>query len=243
LSNTVLTAIWWGGFAAISLLVGFVLSGRGLSNRSIGIIMGIGAGALISAIAYELVPESMLVGPGMALAFGLGALTFFMGDWVVDSRGGADRKDITGEATGGSGAAIFIGTLLDNVPESIILGMGLAIGGAVNLAFLAAVFVSNLPEGVAGSVNLQAAGRSRREVFWMWATLVVISAMCAGLGYLLIGWMPGADGHIAQAFAAGAMLTMLADAMMPEAFEHGGMLVGIFTVLGFLASAMLSVLQ
>ncbi len=243
MSNTILTAIWWGGFAAISLLIGFALSGRGLSNRTIGLIMGIGAGALISAIAYELVPESVLVGPGMILAFGLGALAFFAGDWVVDRRGGADRKDIAGEAAGGSGAAIFIGTLLDNVPELIILGMSLALGGAVNVAFLAAVFISNLPEGVAGSVNLQASGRSRRSVFWMWAGLVIISALCAGLGYMVIRWLPGADGRLAQAFAAGAMLTMLADAMMPEAFEHGGMLVGLFTVLGFLGSAMLSVLQ
>jgi len=243
LSSSGLTAFFWGGIAASSLLLGFALSGRGLSNRTIGLIMGIGAGALISAIAYELVPETMLVGPGMALAFGLGALAFFAGDWLVDRRGGADRKDITGEKTGGSGAAIFIGTLLDNVPESIILGMSLALGGAVNLAFLAAVFVSNLPEGMAGSVNLQTAGRSRRNIFWMWAALVLVSAVCAGLGYVIIAWMPGADGHIAQAFAAGAMLTMLADAMMPEAFEHGGMLVGLFTVLGFLASAMLSVIQ
>jgi len=205
--------------------------------------MGIGSGALISAIAYELVPESNLAGLSMALAFALGALAFFIGDWLVDRRGGADRKDIAGDQTGGSGAAIFVGTLLDNVPESIILGMSLALGGAVNIAFLAAVFVSNLPEGVAGSLNLQAVGRSQRSVFWMWASLVAISAACAGLGYLIIQALPGADGRYAQAFAAGAMLTMLADAMMPEAFQHGGMTVGLFTVLGFLGSAMLSVLQ
>ncbi len=238
-----LSAFLWGGCAAASLLIGFALSGRGLSNRTIGLIMGIGAGALMSAIAYELVPESAIAGGGMALAFTLGALAFFAGDWLVDRRGGADRKDIAGDQTGGSGAAIFVGTLLDNVPESIILGMGLALGGAINLAFLVAVFVSNLPEGVAGSINMQTAGRSRRTIFWMWATLVLVSAGCAGLGYLIIRWLPGADGHFAQAFAAGAMLTMLADAMMPEAFEHGGMLVGLFTVFGFLASAMLSIFQ
>jgi ZIP family zinc transporter len=238
-----ISAFLWGGLAAASLLVGFFLSGRGLSNRAIGNIMGIGAGALISAIAYELVPESKMAGPGMALTFALGALAFFIGDWLVDHRGGADRKDIAGDQAGGSGAAIFVGTLLDNVPESIILGMSLALGGAVNLAFLAAVFVSNLPEGVAGSVNLLAVGRSRRHIFWMWAGLVAISAACAGLGFLVIQYLPGADGRLAQAFAAGAMLTMLADAMMPEAFQHGGMAVGLFTVLGFLASAMLSVVQ
>jgi len=237
-----LTAILWGGIAAAALLVGYALAGRGLSNRSIGMVMGFGAGALLSAIAYELIPESRLGGGGMALAFIIGALTFFGADWWIDHKGGADRKDITGEQTG-SGSAIFIGTLLDNIPESIILGMGLALGGAINIAFLVAVFISNLPEGIAGTVNLVSAGRSRRRVFWMWFTLVLISAACAGVGYLIIRWLPAADGRYAQAFAAGAMLTMLADAMMPEAFEHGGKLVGILTVMGFLVAAVLAVTQ
>ena len=238
-----LSAILWGGLASASLLIGFALAGRGLTNRTLGLIMGFGAGALLSAIAYELVPESALAGWGMAVAFGLGALAFFVGDWLVDRRGGANRKDIAGDQKGGSGSAIFVGTLLDNVPESLILGMSLALGGAVNLAFLAAVFVSNLPEGVAGSINLQAVGHSRRSILRMWAMLVLISALCAGMGYAVVHLLPGIDGHLAQAFAAGAMLTMLADAMMPEAFQHGGMLAGIFTVMGFLASAMLSVVQ
>jgi zinc transporter, ZIP family len=233
----------WGGLAAASLLIGFLLAGRGLSNRAIGMIMGFGAGALLSAIAYELVPESALGGGGLVVAFLLGAITFFGADWWIDHRGGADRKNIPGDQAGGSGSAIFIGTLLDNIPESIILGMSLALGGAINVAFLTAVFISNLPEGVAGTVNLEKAGRSRRNIFWMWFALVIISAACAGLGYLMIRWLPGSDGRLVQAFAAGAMLTMLADAMMPEAFEHGGKLVGIITVMGFLFSAVLSVMQ
>jgi len=238
----VITAFLWGGLAAASLLIGFALAGRGLSNRTIGLIMGVGAGALISAIAYELVPESSVSGLSTIVAFAGGALAFFAGDWLVDHRGGADRKDIAGEHSG-SGAAIFIGTLLDNVPESIILGMSLALGGAINVAFLAAVFVSNLPEGVAGTVNLQASGVARRRVFWMWAILVLISAASAAAGYAVIRALPAATGAAAQAFAAGAMLTMLADAMMPEAYEHGGKLVGLFTVLGFLAAAMLSFME
>jgi ZIP family zinc transporter len=179
----------------------------------------------------------------MLVAFALGALTFFVGDWLVDRQGGENRKNIAGHKGDSSGAAIFIGTLLDNVPESIVLGMSIVQGGSISLAFLAAVFVSNLPEGVAGSINLEAAGHSRRSIFWMWVTLVIVSAACAGLGYALIRWLPGVDGLYVQGFAAGAMLTMLADAMMPEAFEHGGMLVGLFTVLGFLAAAMLAVIQ
>jgi zinc transporter, ZIP family len=236
-------AFVWGGLAACSLLIGYALANRGLTNRTIGIIMGIGAGALISAIAYELVPESVLAGPGMALAFGLGALSFFLGDWMIDHRGGSNRKDIGGIQTGGSGAAIFVGTLLDNIPESLILGMSLAAGDAVNLAFLSAVFVSNLPEGLAGSVNLEGSGHSRRRVLTLWSVLVLVSAACAAVGYAVVAWLPGVNGLYAKAFAAGAMLTMLADAMMPEAFEHGGKLVGLFTVLGFLLAAVLSFAQ
>ena len=232
----------WGGLAAASLLIGFFLTKRGLSNRNVGLIMGFGAGALISAIAYELVPESIMTGIDVALFLGLGAITFFVGDWIVDRRGGADRKDITGSQVG-SGSAIFIGTLLDNVPESIVLGMSMLSGGSISVAFLAAVFVSNLPEGVAGTLNLEAAGRSRQQILRQWIVLVLISAACAGLGYAVMDWLPVINGQYAQAFAAGAMLTMLADAMMPEAYEHGGILVGLFTVLGFFMASVLAVMQ
>jgi ZIP family zinc transporter len=237
-----LSAILWGGLAASSLLVGYYLASRRLSNRVIGEVMGFGAGALISAIAYELIPESMFHGWQMAAAFLLGALAFYLGDKLVDSQGGADRKNLNSTQKGSSGSAIFVGTLLDNIPESLILGMGFALGGTVNLAFLVAVFVSNLPEGLAGTLSLEASGRSHRQVFWMWFILVIVSAVCAGLGYLLIHWLPGANGQYVQAFAAGAMLTMIADAMMPEAFEHGGKRVGLYTVFGFLVAAILAVM-
>ena len=138
--------------------------------------MGFGAGALIAAIAYELIPESKLIGLDVSIAFGLGALAFFVGDWLVDRQGGADRKDIAGGQESGSGSAIFIGTLLDGVPESIILGMRLAFGGTISIAFFTAILVSNMPEGVAGTINLEASGRSYSSILWMWVTLIIISA-------------------------------------------------------------------
>ena len=203
--------------------------------------MGIRSGALISANAYELVPESVLGGAtGMGVAFMLGGAVFFIGDWLIDHSGGAERKDIAGDQPGRSGAAIFVGSLLDNIPESIILGMSVTLGGAINIAFLAAVFVSNLPEGLAGSVNYEAAGRTRRNIFWLWMMVVLISGASAALGYAVVFRLPSTQGLYAQAFAAGAMLTMLADAMMPEAFEHGANTVGLFSVLGFLLAAVLS---
>ena len=233
-------AFLWGALAASSLLVGYLLAGRGLSNRIIGLIMGFGAGALISAIAYELVPESANSGWSTAVALLIGALAFFVGDLLVDRIGGSDRKTIAGKQGAGSGAAIFVGTLLDNIPESLVLGMGLAIGGSISVAFLVAVFISNLPEGVAGTVNLAAAGHSRRSTLWMWVILVLVSAISAAVGYAVVGLTPSADGHLAQAFAAGAMLAMLTDAMIPEAYEHGGKQAGLATVLGFAAAAALS---
>jgi len=238
-----LTAVLWGGLAAASLLVGYLLSRRQLSKRTVGLVMGLGAGALIGAIAYELIPEVILVEPGTVVACVLGALAFFAGDWVVDRRGGETRKGLEAGGPAGSGAAIAIGTLLDAIPESIVLGMGLAFNGAVNLALLGAVLLSNIPEGIAGSMNLTAAGQPPRRILRMWLVLVLLSAACAGFGYLLAIRLPTSDGHLAQAFAAGAVLTMLSDAMIPEAHEHGGRVVGLSTVMGFLGAAALSLAQ
>ena len=217
------------------------------SARATGLVMGFGAGALLSAVAYELVPETALAGDGVPLAVGAGALVFFGADWLVDRGGGAERKALAG-APGRprrgrrAGRAIVLGTLLDGVPESIVLGMGLAVGGAVSAAFLAAVFVSNLPEAVGGTVALRAAGTAPPAILRIWGGLVLASAAAAALGYGLVWALPGVDGTYVQAFAAGAVLTMLADTMMPEAFAHGGKAVALLTVLGFLLAGLLSAL-
>jgi len=234
----------WGGIGAAALLLGAAIAFfRKPTERTTGMVMGFGSGTLICAIAYELIPESTLGrGAGMGIAFIIGALVFFLGDLLIDRLGGANRKDLSGGEGGGSGMAIFLGTLLDGVPESLILGIGLGLGGSVSIAFLVAVFVSNIPEGVAGTVSLQAEGNSRRKIILMWSTLLIASAAAAGLGYFLTKSTDVVEGIYLQAFAAGAMLTMLADTMMPEAFKHGGKIVGLFTVLGFLLAAILSVL-
>ena len=242
----VIFAAMWGGIAAGSLLLGAGLTLRWtLSERLTGAIMGFGSGALVSSIGYELVPESLVHGGGrgMVFAFAAGALVFFGADWLIDRSGGAERKSLAGGEGGGSGTAIFLGTLLDGVPESMILGMGLATGGAISVAFLTAVFVSNVPEGVAGTRSLVASGRSVKHVAFMWLTLVIASAVAAAAGYAIVGSIPAADGRYAKAFAAGAILTMLSDVMMPEAFEHGGKIVGLLATLGFLTAAILSVME
>src|SRR5262249_39390262 len=135
-----------------------------------GIIMGFGAGTLLSAVAYELVPETSLThGFGVGIAFLLGAVTYFVADRIIDRAGGADRQDIGGdEAAGGSGIAMFLGALLDGIPEAFILGITVAAGTGISVAFVAAVFISNIPQGVAGTSALTKAGATRRHITRMW---------------------------------------------------------------------------
>jgi zinc transporter, ZIP family len=137
---------------------------------------------------------------------------------------------------------MFIGALLDGLPESFVLGTTLALGGSIDAAFLAAVFVSNIPQGVAGTTSLRASGHSSRTIFRMWTALVVACALASVGGYLL-GRATHVEGLFAEAFAAGAVLTMLADSMMPEAFEHGGRAAGLLVVLGYVVGTALVVLQ
>lgn len=246
-----LTAALWGGLAAISLLIGAIIAVRlNPAPRVTGAIMGFGAGALIGSIAYDLLPESLIHDSTVWVlaAFAAGALTFFAGDYLIDRGGGLNRKRIGHDGAAaaegsGSGVAIFLGTLLDGIPESLVLGIGLALSEKLSLAFLAAVFISNLPEGIAGTTSMIADGQSRRKVIVMWVGLVLASMLAAAVGYSFGIRVPAADGRVVQSFAAGAMLTMLADTMMPEAFEHGGKIVGLLTALGFLTAAVFAILE
>jgi zinc transporter, ZIP family len=210
--------------------------------RATGLVMGFGAGTLLSAVAYELIPEaSFRHGPGVGVGFLLGAVTYYVGDRLVDRAGGAERQDLDGGESG-SGAAMFLGALLDGIPEAFILGIGLDLGGSISVAFVAAVFISNIPQGVAGTSSLLAAGTPSRRIFWMWTGLTVACAVTAATGFAL-GDSLHDEGLYAEAFAGGAVLTMLADSMMPEAFQHGGRAVGLLTVLGYLVAGALTVLQ
>lgn len=241
-------ALFWGGFAAAALYIGQLLAGpMARANRLTGLVMGFGAGTLLSAVAYELVPESTIDnGLGIGVGCLLGAITYYVGNRVVDAGGGRDRKRIAGgqpdPGERGTGMAMFLGALLDGIPESFILGMSLALGGTISIAFLVAVFVSNIPEGIAGTVSLKAAGYTDRHVFGMWTALILGAAAASGAGFALGDDAPN-TGLYVGAFAAGGLLVMLADSMMPEAFKHGGRTVGLLTVVGYLVAATLSVAQ
>jgi zinc transporter, ZIP family len=229
-------AAFYGALGSISLLLGALLTYvLHPSRQIIGYVMAFGAGTLISAVAYELVAEALRTGEGarVSLGIGLGAVAFFLGDLVIDGQGGDNRKSSSGEQAAGSPKAIVLGTLLDGIPESFILGLTIVIGGGVSLALLAAVFLSNLPEAMSATYGLDIIGWKRSVVVWMWVGVTLLAAGSAAVGYAVFESNPSLGGSFIQAFAAGALLTMLADTMMPEAFEFAGKAVGLLTVLGF----------
>ena len=239
-------AFGWGLLAASSLLLGGLLVLRvRIGDRLLGLIMAFGAGVLISAVAYELVEEAFTTSRGAGLAFGLpaGALVFFIGDEIIDRMGGSGRKSMDGKQEAGTALAIVLGIVLDGIPESAVIGLTLVQGGSVGAALLVAVFLSNFPEAIAATAGLRTAGWRTRDVLALWLGVMLVSALASLAGYgLFDGASPNTIAFVLS-FAAGAILTMLADTMMPEAFARGGKLVGLATTLGFGLAFAISTLE
>ena len=231
------SSLFWGAVAGSSVVLGaaitYVVRVR---SRPLGLVMAFGAGVLISAVAYELVAEAYNVedGPGVvALGLFAGSAVFFLGDTILDRMGGDGRKRSNGMQAAGSPLAIVLGIVLDGIPESIVLGLTILEGGGVSTAMLAAVFISNVPESIAASSGLAASGWRRSRITLLWIVVAIVTALSCVAGYVLFDGASQNTIAFVLAFAAGAILTMLADTMMPEAFEHSGKLVGVVTTFGF----------
>ena len=239
-------AALWGFVGGAALMIGALI---GLSLpvpiRIVGLVMGFGVGVLISAVAFELTGAAYdRAGPvPVVLGLSAGALTFFAGDWVIDRKGGESRKDPTGtDAGAGSSAAtsLVLGALLDGIPESAAIGVSLVGGGSVGIAVVIAVFLSNIPEALSASAGMKRDGRSVGYIVGLWALVVMASTIAAALGYGLLGGAGETTLAVTETFAAGAVLTMLADTMVPEAVGHAGAAVGLACVTGFICSFLLS---
>jgi zinc transporter, ZIP family len=240
-------AFGWGLLGGSSLVVGGALALHfRISRLALGLIMAFGAGVLISAVAYELVGEAFETAAGqggVALGLFAGALTFFVGDALIDRLGGADRKSSGGQQAGGSALAIVLGIVLDGIPESAVIGLSLLEGAGVSVPVIVAVFLSNLPEAIAATTGLAASGWGRGRILLLWVVVALVSALASLAGYGLFGDASPRTLAFVLAFAGGAVLTMLADTMMPEAFERGGKLVGLATTLGFVVAFWVSSLE
>jgi ZIP family zinc transporter len=234
----VLEAALWGLVGGLALVLGAAIAlARDLSLRAVAYVMAFGAGVLISAVAFDLTEEALEIGGAGAAAAGLaaGALAYFAGDRLVHRE---DRP--AGTAAGAEDPqGIVIGALLDGIPESAAIGLTLLSGGGVSVSFVIAVFLSNLPEAMSASPDL-ARRHSRTWVYRLWAGIAVAGAVAAAIGYGALGGAPDEAVAGVKAFAGGAILCMLADTMMPEAFDTAGDKVGLVTVLGFALAALLT---
>jgi ZIP family zinc transporter len=220
------------------LIIGALLvMARRPSHEVLGLIMGFGAGVLVSAVSFELVEEAARTSNGaggVALGLFTGAIVFYVGDTLIARISAGSGGD--GESKGSEALSIVLGTVLDGIPESAVLGLTLLQSGEIGVAMLVAVFVSNMPEAVAASADLLESGWSRRRVLLLWMAVAVVSALSALAGYALLDGASPSVIAFMFAFAGGAILAMLSTSMMPEAYVLAGRAVGLAVTFGFAVS-------
>jgi zinc transporter, ZIP family len=230
-------AFLWGVVGGSSLVIGGVVALRvAMTRRLLGLIMAFGAGVLISAVAYELVHEAFETSAGdggIALGLLAGSAVFFAAEVLIDRLAGGERKGAGDTQAATAGRAIVLGIILDGVPESLVLGLTVLEAGSVSVAFLVAVFLANLPEAIAATTALSRAGRTSARIIRFWVLVCLGFGLASLAGYVLLDTASPRTVAIVLAFAGGAILTMLANTMMPEALHYGGKLAGFLTTLGF----------
>ncbi len=239
-----LVAGGWGLFAGAALLVGAAVgSFVRVPPRWIALVMAFGSGVLMAAVSFELIAEAYeRAGMGPVVSGAVGGAAVYSGANVLLARRGARHRKRSGQQQPseseepGSGNAIALGALLDGVPESVVIGTGLLGGGHLGAATVGAVFISNLPEGLASAAGMRSAGRSRRYVFVLWGGIALISGLAALAGYALLGGASETVMAVITAVAGGAILAMIADTMIPEAYSKVHLLTGLVTVVGFLSA-------
>jgi zinc transporter, ZIP family len=236
-------ALGWGALAASSLVLGalFALS-RPWPPKQVGLVLAFGAGALISAVSFELAAEGLRIGSlgATAIGLGVGALVYFVLDGLIARRSSSGRGRARRASGADSGTALALGAFLDGIPEQLVLGIGLAGGEGVGVGLLVAIFVSNLPEAIGSASEMSRSGAGGRKILRLWSAVAAICTLATVAGY---GIADAASGELQagiDGFAAGALLVMLIDSMIPEATEQSGRVAGLVTTLGFAVATALS---
>ncbi len=246
--SPIFEATFWGFFSGGALVVGAAIGYFvKVPSRVVAGVMAFGSGVLISALSFELMEEALKEAGLTAAAAGflLGAAIYsganrLLAIWGAKHRKRSGKQHPSEEDESGSGVAIAVGALLDGIPESIAIGLSILHGGAVSVAIVAAIFLSNLPEGLSSSAGMHRAGRSAAYVFGVWTAIAVACGLASLSGYAVFGMFSPFIIAAVTAVAAGSMLTMIVDTMIPEAFAETHNWAGLIAVLGFLISFTLS---
>ncbi|MBD5380550.1 ZIP family metal transporter [Clavibacter sepedonicus] len=228
-----------GLLSGLSLVVGSLVAWFVKVPREVvALVMAFGAGVLISALSFDLVDEAAESGGVIPThgGFVAGAVVYVVLDQILEHGGFRRKHHGKSGGGGGTGVGIALGALLDGVPETAVQGLSLTGGGALSIGVLVAVVISNFPEGMSSTADLKQSGRSARYVFGLWTSIAVICALSSLGGYALLGGLLESGQSVVMAFAAGAILAMICDTMIPEAFRKAQALTGLVTVLGFVAS-------
>ncbi|MBE7682385.1 ZIP family metal transporter [Paenibacillus sp. P13VS] len=238
-------AFMWGGISASAVVIGALAAlFLKIPKRVIGWIMAFGTGTLIGAASFELIGDALNDGGIIptAIGFTAGAVVYTLFDLLISSKGGGGRKRSAHSKTGDSnqsGLGIFAGTVMDAIPESIMLGASLLTGKGVSVVLIVSIFVSNIPEGLSSTVGLRGNHYSKSRIIVMWLGVLLISALAALGGYLFLEQLPDEMAAAIGAFAGGGIIAMICSTMMPEAFEEGGPVVGFIASMGLLVSLLL----